>query len=531
MGSWAVSTISSKAKSITKVRSRGSTVRLAPAFSFEDDPDTGIYRSGTNRLAASAGGTQVLDLRQDEVEALVNFKKGTFAIDGNFVAFEDGGHWITYDETDHDFGLRAGNKRSGADDVITSNGHGAVAVSLNHQAADPEFKVRIGNSGALGATVTWAKELVAKASGALTWGGHAIWHAGNMGAGSTLDADRLDGQEGAFYRNASNLNAGTVPVARLPGGAGNNLDADLLDGQHGSYYRNAGNLNAGTVAIARLSGTYNISISGNADTVDSLHASSFLRSDADSAFSGLISGQHNSDEQLRLGVGVNRNPYVSFYNQSTQRGWVQALPDRMRVAVDAATGRLLDLMADGRLLGAGSTVWHSGNDGAGSSLDADQLDGLHANAFLQTAAAQEITTSGKKRFRSGNAIPSSTGSQAALEVFNPSAGNDAFMAFHVNGDHAAYFGLDGGLNDFAVGGWSMGAVSHRVWHAGNDGAGSGLDADTLDGVHLSMLPRSDTAPGGVGSIAFLRRDNGNTAAITAGQTQPGSVLAYANANG
>lgn len=36
------------------------------------------------------------------------------------------------------------------------------------------------------------------------------------GAGSGVDADLLDGQDSAFYRSASNLNAGTVPDARLP---------------------------------------------------------------------------------------------------------------------------------------------------------------------------------------------------------------------------------------------------------------------------------------------------------------------------
>jgi hypothetical protein len=35
------------------------------------------------------------------------------------------------------------------------------------------------------------------------------------GASSGLDADLLDGQEGSFYQNADNLNAGTVPNARL----------------------------------------------------------------------------------------------------------------------------------------------------------------------------------------------------------------------------------------------------------------------------------------------------------------------------
>lgn len=33
---------------------------------------------------------------------------------------------------------------------------------------------------------------------------------------ANLDADKLDGQEGSFYRDADNLNAGTVPEARLP---------------------------------------------------------------------------------------------------------------------------------------------------------------------------------------------------------------------------------------------------------------------------------------------------------------------------
>jgi hypothetical protein len=45
--------------------------------------------------------------------------------------------------------------------------------------------------------------------------GYTPWHAGNDGAGSGLDADLLDGQHGAFYQNAGNLNAGTAPAARL----------------------------------------------------------------------------------------------------------------------------------------------------------------------------------------------------------------------------------------------------------------------------------------------------------------------------
>lgn len=43
-----------------------------------------------------------------------------------------------------------------------------------------------------------------------------IFHSGNGGTGSELDADLLDGEHGSFYRDAGNLNAGKIPVARLP---------------------------------------------------------------------------------------------------------------------------------------------------------------------------------------------------------------------------------------------------------------------------------------------------------------------------
>ena len=82
-------------------------------------------------------------------------------------------------------------------------------------------------------------------------------------------------------------------------------------------------------------------------------------------------------------------------------------------------------------------------------------------------------------------IASSTAYLGGLEVKNSGVGNDAFMAFHAGSDYAFYFGLDADSNSLAVGGWSMGAVKNKIWHAGNDGSGSGLDADTLDGMQPS----------------------------------------------
>lgn len=131
----------------------------------------------------------------------------------------------------------------------------------------------------------------------------------------------------------------------------------------------------------------------------------------------------------------------------------------------------------------GNTVWHAGNDGAGSGLDADLLDGLSSGSFIRSDTGQTLTAGIVTTFRptSGQNMNTSTGGLAPLEIRNDTTGADAFMSFHASGDYALYFGLDAATNDIAVGGWSMGAVKNKVWHAGNDGAGSGLHADLLDG--------------------------------------------------
>jgi hypothetical protein len=53
-------------------------------------------------------------------------------------------------------------------------------------------------------------------------------------------------------------------------GSGSGLDADLLDGEEGTYYTDASNLTSGTLSSSRLSGQYNISIDGSANSIASV---------------------------------------------------------------------------------------------------------------------------------------------------------------------------------------------------------------------------------------------------------------------
>jgi len=69
----------------------------------------------------------------------------------------------------------------------------------------------IGGSGTGANTSLYFRQGVGTSWGAM----NEIWHSGSDGAGSGLDADKLDGQEGIYYLNYNNFtNTPTIPTAR-----------------------------------------------------------------------------------------------------------------------------------------------------------------------------------------------------------------------------------------------------------------------------------------------------------------------------
>lgn len=115
----------------------------------------------------------------------------------------------------------------------------------------------------------------------------------------------------------------------------------------------------------------------------------------------------------------------------------------------------------------GNTAWHSGNDGAGSGLDADLLDGINGGSFLRSDATTTYSGGLFRVTTPAGATGNNTAEVNTLQLFQPNTGTDAYMSFHVSGDYAVHFGLDGSTNDLFVGGWSMGNNRYKVYHAGN----------------------------------------------------------------
>ena len=158
------------------------------------------------------------------------------------------------------------------------------------------------------------------------------WRAGNDGSGSGLDADLLDGQQGSYYNH------------RAYTSTSNYLGGHYVSG--GSEKPNSSALGAGKMKLLMLSGS-NVGVSSSWNDV--LWMSSYSGGDVKRS-TALISSKYDTTS-----LSINKVNYDSA-------SW-----------------------------GTSYLFWNSGNDGAGSGLDADSVDGIHANGFLRSDATDYIT--------------------------------------------------------------------------------------------------------------------------------------------
>jgi pentose-5-phosphate-3-epimerase len=139
----------------------------------------------------------------------------------------------------------------------------------------------------------------------------------------------------------------------------------------------------------------------------------------------------------------------------------------------------------------GSPYWHSGNDGAGSGLDADLLDGLNSSQFLRSDA--NSTATGSYLFSRNNPAISN-GSYATpnnhIEL-RTGDGSNPIIGFHRSGFSATALYHSGyGINSLRM--RNADGNDGPIFSTFNDGAGSGLDADLLDGLNSATTDTANT---------------------------------------
>ena len=251
------------------------------------------------------------------------------------------------------------------------------------------------------------------------------------GTGSLLDADKLDGQEGTYYLDYDNFtnipaaisNTEIFNIILDQDGTGSLLDADKLDGQEGTHYldfTNFTNLPDPSIAVTLTgkvtgSGTTTLTDLGNgsvsittelantAVTAGSYGSSSavpIITIDEDgritAASTGAVRGVEslswfnaNTTLQIETGDGSFFNQDIHQFGELDINGniTISGTVDGRDVSVDGAK---LDDIEDNatadqtaaEILAALITV-----DGTGSLLDADLLDGNHAQDIIDAATA------------------------------------------------------------------------------------------------------------------------------------------------
>ena len=243
-------------------------------------------------------------------------------------------------------------------------------------------------------------------------------------------------------------------------GAGSGLDADLLDGQSSAYYATATAVAANTQALADLDLTY--------------------ASDAD------VTAVANDVATNAADIATN---VTAIAANTTKLAGIEA----------GATG---DQTA-AEILTALKTV-----DGSGSGLDADLLDG-QSSAYYATATSVATNTTKLAGIESG-----ATGDQTGAEIkalYEGEADTNAFT----DAASAKLAGIEAG----ATGDQSAAEILTAIKTV--DGAGSGLDADLLDGQSSAYYATAASVSTNSTNIAA------NTAAIATKAT-PADVTTAVN---
>jgi hypothetical protein len=160
------------------------------------------------------------------------------------------------------------------------------------------------------------------------------------------------------------------------------------------------------------------------------------------------------------------------------------------------------IKADALFVGA-NAVWHSSNDGSGSGLDADLLDGNNSNFFTDAnnmstgtlptgrvsgaytgitgvGTLADLTVTGNTAIDTNTLFVDSVGNQVGIGKVRPNVALDVVGSINATSKIITsnivtdVVTLNGNTN----------------WHSGNDGSGSGLDADLLDGNDSSFYQNS-----------------------------------------
>ena len=350
---------------------------------------------------------------------------------------------------------------------------------------------------------------------------------GNVGIANTSPSQKLDV-------------TGNIAVSGTVDGRDLATDGSKLDG-----IESGATADQTASEILTLIKTVDGSGSGlDADLLDGISSASFLRSDQNDSTTGTLTISVADNEKLIL--SGTSDPYIRFKEGTTNKAYIQWSSSGYLQLVNQETSEALRIENGVHGLkfiegGNTRTVFHTGNlaegdgglttnnftdadhsklngieanatadqtaseiltliktvDGAGSGLDADTVDGISSASFVRSDASDTLTGGTYTFSSSTDQKIILQGSSSPYIRWQESSSNKAFIQWNTSGylelyneETARSLRIKSGESGLV---YNVGGTERTVWHSGNDGAGSGLDADTVDGISSASFVRSDAA--------------------------------------
>ena len=184
-----------------------------------------------------------------------------------------------------------------------------------------------------------------------------------------------------FLKSQFNIGQAGNGSVSINTGPDSGLDADTLDGAQGAFYLNSTNQNAGTLPVERLSGTYNISIANTSgNTLRLKTADAPLSNPTPDEFSAGIIADTKNNTADGLSDGGSKHLVLTIRNGGSDFdatfGGVRQLAFTDGNAENGGNMYLRgSFNSPANQFGNWNKVWTSGNDGLDSGLDADRMDG------------------------------------------------------------------------------------------------------------------------------------------------------------
>lgn len=333
-------------------------------------------------LTGIGDGSQYLrsDLA-DTASERITFAKGVEAGDGinAGVLFEGGKHHFTNNDGDGNFSFRFGNTFATG---ITEDGY-ATHWKLIQSTGFWEFRSSTA-SLLVGDSPTWQTNFSIGPGGIVEVAGNEVWHAGNGGSGSGLDADTVDGLHisgGTSYAEVID----TIPSIGSGGTLeiGNKLDFHNTDSVADYDVRLSSSDANGLTILGgnlRMDSNYFLAETGTGGGYRFEDNKHMIGTNDGANFSIRVANVGNDDISTETG-------YSSHVNFSQNTGiWIFKLSTVSLTAGDPISwNTILSIRPDKSVRVDGYEVWHAGNMGPDSGLDADTVDGLHAADIVSAA--------------------------------------------------------------------------------------------------------------------------------------------------